>query len=193
MVHIKGAIVVEGKYDKIKLSRIVDCPIIVTEGFGIFKSAETKALLRHFAQNGGITILTDSDSAGFKIRGYIKGIIGGGEVRNAYIPDIFGKEPRKREPSAEGKLGVEGISEKLLTEALERAGAVGEQRELRGRRVERIDLFDDGLFGGDNSSERRAALLKSLGLPERLSVSGLLDVINSSMSFEEYKEEVKKL
>ena len=193
MVHIKGAIVVEGKYDKIKLSRIVDCPIIVTEGFGIFKSAETKALLRHFAQNGGITILTDSDSAGFKIRGYIKGIIGGGEVRNAYIPDIFGKEPRKRESSAEGKLGVEGISENLLTEALERAGAVGEQREPRGRRVERIDLFDDGLFGGDNSSERRAALLKSLGLPERLSVSGLLDVINSSMSFEEYKEEVKKL
>ena len=186
MIHISGAIVVEGKYDKIKLSRVVDCPIITTDGFGVFKSSETKALLRWYAENGGITILTDSDSAGFRIRGYIKGIVSKGTVRNAYIPDIFGKEKRKREPSAEGKLGVEGVSERVLVEALERAGVIGEPMR-GGRKITRTDLYEDGLFGGAESSKKRAALLKKLDLPENLSTSGLLDVLNSSMSFEKYK------
>lgn len=191
MIHISGAIVVEGKYDKIKLSRVVDCPIITTDGFGVFKSSETKALLRWYAENGGITILTDSDSAGFKIRGYIKGIVSKGTVRNAYIPDIFGKEKRKREPSAEGKLGVEGVSERVLVEALERAGVIGEPMR-DGRKITRTDLYEDGLFGGAESSKKRAALLKKLDLPENLSTSGLLDVLNSSMSFEKYKETISE-
>ena len=189
MLHIPGAIVVEGKYDKIKLSRIVDCPIITTDGFGVFKSDETKALLRWYAVNGGITILTDSDSAGFKIRGYIKGIISKGKVRNVYIPDIFGKEKRKQKPSAEGKLGVEGVSESVLTEAFERAGLTGEPPPA-GRKITRTDLFEDGLFGGADSLAKRAKLLKNLDLPENLSTSGLLDVLNSSMTFEEYRAAV---
>lgn len=191
MIHIDGAIVVEGKYDKIKLSRMVDCPIITTGGFGVFKSDETKALLRWYAEHGGIIILTDSDSAGFRIRGYIKGIVNSGEVKSAYIPDIFGKEKRKQKPSAEGKLGVEGVSEQVIAEALERAGVIGERAEDR-RKITRTDLYDDGLFGGGDASKKRAELLKRLGLPERLSVSGLLDVLNSSMSFEEYKKAVGK-
>ena len=191
MIHIDGAIVVEGKYDKIKLSRMVDCPIITTGGFGVFKSDETKALLRWYAEHGGIIILTDSDSAGFRIRGYIKGIVNSGEVKSAYIPDIFGKEKRKQKPSAEGKLGVEGVSERVIAEALERAGVIGERAEDR-RKITRTDLYDDGLFGGGDASRKRAELLKRLGLPERLSVSGLLDVLNSSMSFEEYKKAVGK-
>lgn len=191
MIHIDGAIVVEGKYDKIKLSRMVDCPIITTGGFGVFKSDETKELLRWYAEHGGIIILTDSDSAGFRIRGYIKGIVNSGEVKSAYIPDIFGKEKRKQKPSAEGKLGVEGVSEQVIAEALERAGVIGERAEDR-RKITRTDLYDDGLFGGGDASKKRAELLKRLGLPERLSVSGLLDVLNSSMSFEEYKKAVGK-
>ena len=191
MIHIDGAIVVEGKYDKIKLSRMVDCPIITTGGFGVFKSDETKELLRWYAEHGGIIILTDSDSAGFRIRGYIKGIVNSGEVKSAYIPDIFGKEKRKQKPSAEGKLGVEGVSERVIAEALERAGVIGERAEDR-RKITRTDLYDDGLFGGGDASKKRAELLKRLGLPERLSVSGLLDVLNSSMSFEEYKKAVGK-
>ena len=187
MIHLRGAVVVEGKYDKIKLSRIVDCPIITTEGFGVFKNDETKTLLRWYAQNGGIIILTDSDAAGFKIRGYIKGIVSQGEVKNVYIPDIFGKEKRKPKASAEGKLGVEGVSEKVLYEAFERAGVIGESKK-EGTKITRADLYEDGLFGGKDSSAKRSALLKNLDLPENLSTSGLLDVLNSSMTLDEYKK-----
>lgn len=187
MIHLDGAIVVEGKYDKIRLAGLVDCPIIVTDGFGIFKNDEKKELLRWFAQNGGLTILTDSDRAGFRIRGYIKGIVPRGEVRNVYIPDIFGKEKRKDKPSAEGKLGVEGIAGEVLLAAFERAGIIGEPKPL-GRKITRADLYEDGFFGCKDSSEKRNNLLKSMNLPENLSTSGLLDVLNSSMSYEEYRE-----
>lgn len=188
-LKIDGAIVVEGKYDRIKLAHIADCPIITTDGFSVFKSDEKKALLRWYAKNGGITILTDSDSAGFRIRGYIKGIISDGEVRCAYIPDVYGKEKRKREPSAEGKLGVEGVSDSLIVEALLRSGAVFKS-DASSRRITRADLYEDGLFGRGESSKKRAELLRRLCLPEHLSTSGLLDVLNSAMSYEEYKAAV---
>lgn len=192
MIHLRGAVVVEGKYDKIKLSHIVDCPIITTDGFGVFKSEETKTLLRWYAKNGGITILTDSDAAGFKIRGYIKGIVSQGDVRNVYIPDVFGKEKRKLKPSAEGKLGVEGVSGKIIYDAFERAGLIGEPRK-EGEKITRADLYEDGLFGGKDSSRKRSELLKRLGLPENLSTSGLLDILNSSMTLEEYRNMTENL
>ncbi len=187
MLHINGALVVEGKYDKIHLSGVVDCPIIVTNGFRVFKNDETKALIKWYAKNGGITILTDSDSAGFKIRGYIKGIVPNGKVQNVYVPDIFGKEKRKLHPSAEGKLGVEGIDLAVLKEAFEKAGVIGTPKES-DKRIERVDLFEDGFFGGQDSSRKRALLLKELDLPEKLSTSGLLDVINTALTYKEYKE-----
>ena len=192
MISLKSAVVVEGKYDKIKLTKIVDAPIITTDGFGVFKSEEKKALLRWYAKNGGIVILTDSDAAGFKIRGYIKGIVSQGDVRNVYIPDIFGKEKRKVMPSAEGKLGVEGVSETVIYEAFERAGIIGEKKEP-GVKITRTYLYEDGLFGGRNSSQKRSELLKRLDLPENLSTSGLLDVLNSSMTIEEYKQTIENL
>ena len=192
MIKLSSAIVVEGKYDKIKLANIVDCPIITTEGFAVFKSEETKALLRWYAKNGGIIILTDSDSAGFRIRGYIKGIVSQGEVKNVYIPDIFGKEKRKQKPSAEGKLGVEGVSEKVILEALERAGIVG-SKTAGGEKITRMHLYEDGLFGSKDSSRKRSELLKRLDLPENLSTSGLLDVLNSSMTLDKYKETINDL
>lgn len=123
MLHIDGAIVVEGKYDKAKLKNIVDCPVIVTDGFGIYKNKDTVKLIRFYAENGGIIILTDSDSAGFRIRGYIKGIVPGGLVKNAFIPDIYGKEKRKAAPSAEGKLGVEGVPDEVIISALTKCAA----------------------------------------------------------------------
>lgn len=189
MIHADGAIVVEGKYDKIKLSNIVDCPIITTDGFKIFKSDEKKALIRWYALRGGITVLTDSDAAGFKIRGYIKGIVPKGTVRCAYVPDVFGKEKRKQKPSAEGKLGVEGLDDNLIIQALERSGTVCREPR-KGRKITRADLYEDGLFGRSGSSKKREAFIKKLGLPELLSVSGLLDVLNSSVSYDEYKAAV---
>ena len=187
MIHVGGAIVVEGKYDRIKLAGIVDCPVITTDGFGVFKSDEKKALLRWYAKNGGLTVLTDSDAAGFRIRGYIKGIVGEGEVKNVYIPDIFGKEKRKAKPSAEGKLGVEGMPDGEIERALRRAG-FGNAEKKPSPEITRADLYEDGFFGREDSSAKRAELLKSLGLPARLSTSGLLDVLNSTMTFEEYKK-----
>ena len=121
MIKINEAIIVEGKYDKIKLCSVVDAVIIVTDGFGIFKDAEKLALIRYYAEKTGIVILTDSDSAGRKIRGYIKGAVKNGVVKNVYTPDIFGKEKRKTKPSAEGKLGVEGIDCDILLAAFKKA------------------------------------------------------------------------
>ena len=120
MIRINQAVIVEGKYDKIKLSSIIDGIIIVTNGFRIFKDTEKLELIRYYASTTGIIILTDSDSAGRKIRGYIKGAVNGGDIRNVYIPDILGKEKRKEKPSAEGKLGVEGVDADILLDALEK-------------------------------------------------------------------------
>lgn len=191
MIHIDGAVVVEGKYDKIKLSRIVDCPIIATDGFGIFKDREKAALIRHFARNGGIVILTDSDAAGFKIRGYIRSIVSEGSVKNVYIPDIFGKERRKSRPSVEGKLGVEGMPESVIESAFQKAGILSEPLESAPEKITRADLYADGLYGGENSSARRSELLKKLKLPQHLSVSGLLDVLNASVGKKKYHELIK--
>lgn len=186
MLHLDGAIIVEGKYDKIKISGIFDCPVIVTNGFRIFNDPEKRAIIRHFAQNGGIIILTDSDAAGFKIRGYVKSIVPHGKIINVYIPDIYGVERRKKTASAEGKIGVEGVPDKVILEAFERAGIMSSPPQDR-RPVSRADLYEDGLFGTRDSSFSRARLLKRLGLPEHMSAGGLLDIINSSMTFEEYK------
>lgn len=192
MLHIEGALIVEGKYDKIHLTNLVDCPMIVTNGFSVFKDPATKALIKWYASHGGITILTDSDSAGFKIRGYIKGIVSEGTVRNVYIPDIFGKERRKLAPSAEGKLGVEGVDLKILEAAFEKAGIIGKPKQS-SKRIERIDLFEDGFFGGKDSSAKRSLLLKRLDLPEKLSTSGLIDVLNTALTYEEYKSLANEL
>lgn len=192
MIKINEAIIVEGKYDKIKLCSIVDAVIIVTGGFGIFKDAEKLELIRYYAQKTGVIILTDSDSAGRRIRGYIKGAIKNGTVRNVYIPDVFGKEKRKVKPSAEGKLGVEGIDGATLLAAFEKAGITAAERS-EPPDITKLTLYELGLSGGSNSSELRRRLQKSLGLPSLLSASALTEVLNTMMTAAELAEKVAKL
>lgn len=194
MIRIKEAVVVEGKYDKIKLSGIIDTVIIETDGFGIFKDKEKQKLIRFLAEKRGIIIMTDSDSAGFKIRSFIQNITKCENVKNVFIPDIYGKEKRKTEFSKEGKLGVEGIKPRIILNALEKAGVLcSENSKNEGREITHTDFFEDGISGGENSSKIRKTLAKELDLPEHISSSALLKIINSYMTYEEYKEVVKNM
>lgn len=182
MIKIKEAIIVEGKYDKIKLSSILDAVIIVTDGFRIYKDKEKMSLIRHYARTTGIIILTDSDSAGFRIRNYIKGSVKNGKVYNVYSPDVYGKESRKIKPSAEGKLGVEGIKPELLLDAFRKAGIQASDAPPNPDPISQTDLFELGLSGCLGSGEFRRELQKSLGLPELLSAKSLVEVLNTMMT-----------
>ncbi len=178
MIKIKQAIIVEGKYDKIRLSSIVDAVIITTDGFGIYKDKEKQQLIQSLAEKNGIIILTDSDSAGFQIRTLIKNIVKKGEIIHVYTPDIFGKERRKREPSKQGKLGVEGISCDVLLEAFSKAGVTADSSHPKSDPITKADLMELGLIGSDNAAARRTELQRSLGLPELLSANMLLEILN---------------
>lgn len=186
MIHLEQAVIVEGKYDKIKLSSIIDAVIITTNGFSVIKNKEKLEIIRFYAANKGIIILTDSDSAGFKIRNFIKGAVKNGKITNVYIPDIFGKEKRKSAPSKEGKLGVEGIDKDILIKAFEKAGITSSESAVRTEPVTKLDLYEAGLSGGENSSDKRSILLKELGLPQLLTTGGMLDIINSMMTRDEF-------
>ncbi len=188
MQRIKEVIVVEGRYDKNTLSQVVDAVIIETGGFGIFNDREKRALLKKLAESRGLILMTDSDGAGFLIRNHLKGCIDQSLIKNAYIPDIYGKERRKAKGSREGKLGVEGMRPEVLLEALKRAGATfeGENGQQREERISKADLYKKGLSGGPDSAAKRQALLARLDLPARLTADGLLDVLNAIMSREEF-------
>lgn len=195
MIQIREAVIVEGKYDKIKLSSIIDGLILETHGFQIFKDREQMALLRKLAATRGLLVLTDSDGAGFVIRNYLRGCIPKGQIRHAYIPDLFGKEKRKKSPSKEGKLGVEGVPASVIREALEKAGVCCGEGEPapKGPPITKADLFAAGLSGGEGSAARRLAFQKKLDLPERLSPNGLLQILNATMSREAFFQEVEAL
>ena len=185
-------ILVEGKYDKIKLESLVDGMILTTDGFRIFKDREKRSLIRRLAGERGLIVLTDSDVAGFKIRNLIRSVVGDAPVTHLYIPRIAGKEKRKTAPSREGTLGVEGMDAALLRRLLEQAASPeGALRE--GRSITRMDLVEDGLSGGENSAARRRALMQLLELPPYLSAKALLAVLNRLMSYEEYRELVSRL
>lgn len=188
MHSVREVIVVEGRYDKNALSQVVDAVIIETSGFGIFNDAEKRKLLQTMAEARGLIVLTDSDGAGFVIRNYIKGCVDPKLVKHAYIPDIYGKERRKSAPSREGKLGVEGMKPQVLLDALIRAGATfdDEENKKTAPRISKADIYARGLSGREGSAEKRAQLIKQLGLPERLTADGLLDVLNATMSREEF-------
>ena len=190
MIKISQAIIVEGKYDKIKLSSVVDAVIIVTDGFGIFRDTEKLELIRYYARKTGIIILTDSDSAGRKIRGYIKGAVNDGQIINVYIPDVFGKEKRKEKPSAEGKLGVEGIDKNILLESFRKSG-IHSEVSTRKKDITRYTLYELGLSGGKDSKQLRENLQKKLGLPSVMSTGSLIEVLNTMMTGQELSEYVK--
>jgi ribonuclease M5 len=194
MLRIKQAIIVEGRYDKIRLSNITDAVVICTNGFSIYKDREKQELIKSLAAKTGIIILTDSDSAGFQIRSFIRSIVKQGEVLNAVTPDILGKERRKAQPSKQGKIGVEGIPDELIEQALINAGAVPEESTAdRGEPITRADLMDCRLIGGENCTQRRQRLQRYLGLPELLSAKLLLEVVNKMYTRSGFLEAVRKL
>ena len=189
MLKIKEALVVEGRYDKNTLSQIIDAPIFVTNGFGIFNNPETLSLLRSVAERRGLIVLTDSDGGGLVIRNYLKGAIPPELVKPAYIPDIPGKGKRKAAPGKEGKLGVAGMDPATLLTALKNAGAtflddltvgaaIGRPRTATANQITKTDLFELGLSGGADSKARRKPLQKMLGFPENLSAHALLTALN---------------
>ena len=164
MVKVREVIVVEGRYDKNTLSQIVDATILETRGFGIMKDKAMQNLLRRTAEARGLILLTDSDGAGFVIRNYLKRVIPPKHLKQAYIPDIPGKERRKAAPGKEGKLGVEGMKPEVLLQALRRAGATfeGETESKSCGELSKTDLYDLGLSGRPDSARKRAALLRQL-------------------------------
>ncbi len=189
MYKVSQAIVVEGKYDKIKLSSLVDATIIPTDGFGIFRDRQLLGLLRMLAAKKGLVVLTDSDAAGFKIRGYISSAIPKEQIIHAYIPDICGKEKRKAAPGREGKLGVEGVPAECVVEALRRAGVLRDDGDTpRRAEITKAELCELGLSGGRESAARRRRLCERLSLPQRLSSNALLTVLNAIVTPDELRE-----
>lgn len=193
MIHIKEVIVVEGKYDKERLRKITDAPIICTNGFGLYRSKGTLNSIRKLAKDRGVIILTDSDSAGFRIRSYLKGCLSGScVIKNAYIPAVEGKEKRKDKPGKEGLLGVEGIAEAELERILKTAATVDDcGRETLP--VTKADFFEAGLSGGAKSGEKRRRIAAILNLPPRISANAMLDLINQIGGMEVYQKALERL
>ena len=196
MLKIREAVVVEGRYDKNTLSQVVDTLILETRGFGIFKDPERMALLRRAAEKRGLVVLTDSDGAGFVIRNYLKGAIPKDQVKHAYIPDVYGKERRKRKAGKEGKLGVEGMNPEVLRQALLRAGATvvdGDGPAPARGDLTPADLFALGLTGRPDSAVRREKLLHRLGLPQHMNSKAMLAMLNALHTPDEVAQMVEEL
>ena len=192
MIPLEPVILVEGKYDQIKLSGIFDGLILTTEGFGIFKQPEKRALLRRLARERGLLIFTDPDGAGFVIRNYLRGILSEGTVYHAYLPDLYGKEKRKAHASKEGKLGVEGVPEEIIVEAVRKSGALDKTPRPHGG-ITRAELYALGLSGGKDSAARRTRLLQALELPQQLSGKALLQVLNCVTDLEALQTLARRL
>lgn len=196
MLKIKEAVIVEGRYDKIKLSGVVEAPIVETNGFRIFKDKEKQSLIRQIAEKRGILIITDSDSAGFVIRNFLKGIIPDTRIKQCYIPQLKGKEKRKDKPSKEGFLGVEGVSDDVIISAIKNSGAEIIGEENTGQKnvgITKADFYDMRLTGGANSKCNREKLLKYLNLPVYLSTNAMIDALNILLTKSELLDLIEKL
>ncbi len=193
MIRLNRPLVVEGRYDKSKLSSFVEGIVLTTDGFGVFSHPEKLSLIRRLAEKNGIAVLTDSDAAGFRIRGYLKGAVGPEKIVHVYIPDIYGKERRKARPSREGKLGVEGMDRGVLEKALRRAGVVCGDEAAETVRISKAQLYEWGLSGRPESAARRRAFQRRIGLPENLSANALCEVLGSICSAETIGALVKEL
>ena len=197
MIRIREAILVEGRYDVNTMRQVVDTVVLESGGFRIFNDKEQLKLLRRIASTRGLIVLTDSDGAGFVIRNYLKGALPAGSVKQAYIPDIAGKERRKRHASKEGKLGVEGMRPETIVQALRRAGATFADEtagaQQRPAPITKADLFAWGLSGGPDSARRRAAVLRALDLPSHMTANALLEFINAVGTREEIEAALRNL
>ena len=177
-LKISQVVVVEGKYDKIKLSSLLDAYIVTTEGFGIFQNEEKKTLCRRLADEKGLIVVTDADSAGLMIRNYFNSIIPKDKLTHLYIPEILGKEKRKITPSKEGTLGVEGMEKELLLSLFRPFAdeSLGERKEVE--KITLMTLYEDGFRGKENSEEKRKAFLSAAALPKNLSAKALVGAVN---------------
>lgn len=195
--RIRLPIIVEGRYDKSTVSSIFDATVITTGGFGIFNSKEKVALIKKLAERGGIILLTDSDGGGRQIRSYLSGILPKDKLFQVYTPQIKGKESRKKSPSKAGLLGVEGMGrevlEKVLSPFIDTGACDEKQQNACGKMLTKLDLFADGLSGADNASEKRAALCEYLGFPKDMSANALIEAINLTVGYDEYKSACSKL
>lgn len=189
-IKVSKAILVEGKYDKIKLSSFIDGLIIQTDGFKIFKDKEKRELIKTLCDTVGLIIITDSDVAGFKIRNYIKSITkNSSNITNLYIPQIKGKEKRKSVASKEGTLGVEGLDVNILKDIFKNQNislSYSKDSNKNKKIIKKIDLFDQGFCGGENSTYLRKLLLDKLDLPSHISTNSLLDIINILVTYDEF-------
>lgn len=191
MITIKYPIIVEGKYDKIKLDSIVNANVITTDGFGIFNNKEKLLLIQRLANNDKIILLTDSDGGGHLIRSHIKTAIPQDKLINLYIPKMQGKEKRKSAPSKEGTLGVEGIDKDKLIEILSPFSS--DSGEIKSGEITKADLYEMGLSGKDDSSALRRKLLCKLELPPEMSANAMLQAINILYSKNDILDILKEL
>ena len=192
MIRLSQAVIVEGKYDKITLKNIIDATIIATNGFAIFKDTEKRELIRLLAQKHGIVVITDSDSAGAVIRSHLKQICPEGSIINVYVPQLIGKEKRKNKASKEGFLGVEGMSQQILIDALARSGITGSDIVTKSvRKITKTDMHALGLSGGENSAQKRQNLALYLNLPTNMSGNAFLDCINAIFEYDEFFKAVE--
>ena len=190
MLTISRPIIVEGKYDKIKLSRVVNAHIVTTDGFGIFSQAQKTSLIRRLAEENGVIVLTDSDGAGLVIRNYLRNILSPDKIIHLYTPRIKGKEKRKNTPSKEGFLGVEGMETQWLEKALAPFADGGAKPRMQ---LTKADLYALGLSGGPNSEIRRRELSHLLQLPDNLSANALLEAICLLVTPEEFERAISAL
>ena len=188
MIKLKEAVIVEGRYDKIKLKNLIDAPIIETNGFRIFNDKERRDMIRQIADRRGILIMTDSDGAGLVIRNFLNGAVDKDKIKHCYIPQLEGKEKRKEQKSKEGYLGVEGVPDDVIIEAIRKSGAtvIGEEA-AQTNEITKADLFTLGLTGTENSAQKRKKLLKKLNMPDYLSTNAMLTALNCLYSLEELK------
>lgn len=192
-IKLSQTVIVEGKYDRIRLANILDANIVELGGFRIFKNRERLGLIRRIAEKTGIIILTDSDAAGFKLRHYLSSAIDGGSIINVYIPEISGKEKRKTRPGKEHLLGVEGMSAETLAEAFRKAGISPDGTAARPAPLTKSDLYGMGLSGKEDSAQKRRKLCGMLDLPEKISANTLCEILPVILSEDELADIVKNL
>lgn len=184
-------VIVEGKYDKITLENVIDATIIVTNGFGIYKDRQKRDLIKRLCEKNGAVIITDSDSAGAQIRSYIKSFCDSDKIINVYLPQIKGKERRKKSPSKEGFLGAEGMDAATIMAALDKCG-VTHADNIKDKKITKTDLYKLGLSGREESGLARSQFSEFAGLPSGLSANAFLDALNAIYSVELFYSEVEK-
>ena len=193
MMKISRPIIVEGKYDRLKILTVAEAKVITTDGFGIFSKAEKAEFLRRLAEKNGVIVITDCDGAGLIIRNHLKNIIPSDKIVHIYTPEIKGKEKRKKAPSKAGYLGLEGMSAEWLEKALAPYADGAEERAENALSLTKADFYELGLSGGERSAEKREFLARELGLPSIISASSLIYAVNTLVSEEEFYRALEKV